>query len=154
MVDQKGITLVETLVVLAIVSIISAISYPPLREWYSGACFRSEVSQLVSWLHRAKTEAGKAGSYVVVKIKTDGYSIFVDNSEIPRKSGDWIRQPDERQLVEYKLKNGLTIDNTFTGDRLRFGMKAGMKAGSFILRDSVGHSMKVVISIIGRIRVE
>jgi len=154
MIDQKGITFIETLAVLAIVAIISAMSYPPLRSWYRAACFRSEVSQLVSWLHRAKTEAVKASSFVVVKIKRDGYSIFVDNSDTPMNAGDWDRQPDERQLVDYKLKNGLTLDNTFTSDRLRFGMKPGMKAGAFIMKDLAGNKMKVIVSIIGRIRVK
>ena len=54
MTEQKGITLVEVLITFAIVSIMSAITYPPLKTWYEGVAFRSEVAMLVSWLHRAK----------------------------------------------------------------------------------------------------
>jgi len=154
MAEQKGTTLVEILVVLVIVSILTAIAYPPLMRWYQGAAFRSEVSTLVSWLQRAKTEAVKTHAYVAIKAGTHGYLIFVDNSNVKKQSGDWVREVGERLLADYTLKKGYTLTTTFTKDRMRFSTRPGIKAGTFILKDLAGHSMKVIVSIIGRIRVE
>lgn len=152
--NQKGITLIEILSVLAIVSILSAVAYPPVKSWYQEAEFRSEVCTLVSWLHRAKSEAVKTDSAVVVDVEKNGYTIFVDNSTAPKKADDWIREKDERLLADYRVRDGLTLDSTFTKDRFRFNNTPGMKAGTFKLRDLAGHHMDVVISILGRIRVK
>lgn len=154
MIDHKGFTLIEALMVLVIVSIVSALAYPSLIKWKQRAGFRSEVSTLVAWLHRAKTEAIKTNSAVVVKPDSKGYTIFVDNSSVPGNAKDWIWQSEERKLVSYKLKYGLTLLNNFTNNRMRFNTQPGMKAGTFTLKDFTGNHMDIVVSIIGRIRVE
>lgn len=154
MTDCRGFTLIELIMVLVIASILSAIAYPSLIDLKQRACFQGEVSQMVAWLHRAKTEAIKTNSSVVVEPDSNGYRIFVDNSKVPKKAGDWKRENDERLLVKYKLKNGLTLINNFSKSRMRFNTGAGMKAGTFVLKDFAGNQMKIVISIIGRIRVE
>jgi prepilin-type N-terminal cleavage/methylation domain-containing protein len=155
--DQNGFTLVETLVTVAIVSVLSVIALPPLRAWCQGAGFRSEVSMLVGSLHTAKMEAAKTNSFVVVAADPDGYLIFVDNSPVPGEAGDWIRQSDERLLVDCRLRNGVTLATNFSikKDKVRFhSCRPGITAGRFILTDAGGRRMDVVLSAVGRIRVE
>jgi prepilin-type N-terminal cleavage/methylation domain-containing protein len=157
MADRNGFTLVEALVTLAIVSILSVIAIPPLRAWCQNAGFRSEVSMLVGCLHAAKMEAVKTDSFVVVAADPNGYSVFVDNSPAPGEAGDWIRQNDERLLVDYRLRNGVTLATSFSikKDKVRFhGSRPGITAGRFILTNAEGRRMDVVLSTIGRIRVE
>ena len=155
MADQKGITLIELLVVLSILSIFSAIAYPPMRDWYQRACIRSEAAQLVGCLHMAKMEAVKVDSFVVIDANPDGYSVFVDNSSVSGETGDWIRQAGERLLVNYRLKSGITLDTNFTADKARFhGNREVIIGGRFILTDSAGRRMDVIIDTIGRIRVQ
>jgi prepilin-type N-terminal cleavage/methylation domain-containing protein len=157
MADQKGVTLIEILACLAILAILSAIAYPPLRSWSQRAGFQSEVSLLVGCLHMAKMEAVKTNSYVVVEAYPTGYSVFVDNSSVPKQAGDWIRQADERLLVDYRLRKGLTLATKFTAkkDKMRFHSSGpGISAGRFILTDMNGRRMDVILSTIGRIRVE
>jgi prepilin-type N-terminal cleavage/methylation domain-containing protein len=151
MADQKGVTLIEILCTLVIVSIISAIAYPPLLHLYRTASFMSEESELVSWLHMAKSEAVKTDSYVVIKAREKGYTIFVDNSGT---APDWVREKNEHLLTDYTLKKGITLKSTFTRNRFRFGIKPGIKGGSFILKDLAGHHLKIIIDMIGRIRVQ
>jgi prepilin-type N-terminal cleavage/methylation domain-containing protein len=149
MADQKGVTLIEVLVCLAILAALSAIAYPPLRGWYKRASIQSEVFLLVGCLHMAKMEAVKANSYVVIKATPTGFSAFVDDSR------DWIRQTGERLLVDYRLRNGLTLDSNFPSHRMRFrGGRPGIRAGRFFLTDAEGRRMDVVMDIVGRIRVE
>jgi len=155
MADQKGLTLIEILVCLAIVSIVSAIAYPPLRSWYQRAGFQSEVSLLVGCLHMAKMEAVKVDSYVVIEAHPTGYSVFVDNSSGPHEAGDWIRQAGERELVNNRLRNGLTLATNFPADKARFhSSRPGIRAGRFILTDTEGKRTDVILDTIGRIRVE
>ena len=149
MADQRGVTLIEILVCLAILATMSAIAYPPLRSWYQRASIQGEIFQLAGCLHMARMAAVKTNSYVVVKATPTGFSAFVDNSR------DWVRQAEERLLVDYRLRSGLTLDSNFPSDRMRFlSCRPGIRAGRFFLTDSSGRRMDVVISAIGRIRVE
>ncbi len=149
MADQKGVTLIEVLVYLAIVGTLSAIAYPPLRGWYQRASIQGEIFQLVGCLHMARMAAVKANSYVVIKATPTGFSAFIDDSQ------DWIRQAEERLLVEYRLRNGLRLDSNYPSQRMRFrGGSPGVQAGRFFMTDSQGRRMDVVIDIVGRIRVE
>ena len=149
MADQKGVSLIEILVSLAIMATLSAIAYPPLRGWYQRASIQSEVFQLVGCLHMAKMAAVKANSYVVIKATPTGFSAFVDDSR------DWIRQAGERLLVEYHLRNGLRMNSTYPSLRMRFRCgRPGVQPGRFFLTDAEGRRMDVVIDIVGRIRVE
>jgi prepilin-type N-terminal cleavage/methylation domain-containing protein len=154
MTDRNGYTLIEVLVVVAIVSIISAIAYPAFGSWCQRASLRSEVSNLASSLRSAKIEALKTGAYVVIDADSTGYSVFVDNSPAPGEAGDWVRQENERQLVVCRLKNGLTLTSNFPDNKARFSSRPGLRAGRFILTDIDGHRTDVIVSIVGRIRVQ
>jgi prepilin-type N-terminal cleavage/methylation domain-containing protein len=154
MANRKGFTLFEVLMVLAVLSTLSSIAYPSLMTWAQRSEFKSEVSTLVAWLHRAKLEAIKTNSFVVIEGDANGYSIFVDNSKVMGQAGDWFRQPDERQLTHHHLKNGHVLANNFPNNKARFSGRPGGKPGRFIFTDKNGTRMDVIISSVGRIRVE
>jgi prepilin-type N-terminal cleavage/methylation domain-containing protein len=154
MVNRKGVTLAEILVCLAILSTLTAIAYPPLRSWSQQIGFRSEVALLVGYLQRAKIEAIKTNSYVAVQAGPAGYSIFVDNSSAPGEAGDWIRQAGERLVVDHHFNNGRTLGSNFPKNRVRFHSSPAIKAGRFILTDTEGRKMEVILDAVGRIRVE
>jgi prepilin-type N-terminal cleavage/methylation domain-containing protein len=154
MADRRGFTLVEILVCIALVSILSAISYPAFGSWVKRTGMRSEVSTLVGCLHSAKMEAVKTNSYVVIEADPTGYSVFVDNSPVPDEAGDWIKQAGERQLFSCRLRNGLTLASNFTNNKARFSSRPGITAGRFILTDIDGSRSEVVLNVVGRIRVE
>ena len=149
----RGFTLIELLVVLVVLSILSTITYPAMMSWAKRAEHRMEVYNLVGWLHEAKIEAIKTNSFVVIEAKPNGYSIFMDDSEAPGEAGDWLRQPGERQLVECRFKDGLTLASNFPNDKARFSSRPGITAGRFII-DMHGSKMDVIINAVGRIRVE
>jgi prepilin-type N-terminal cleavage/methylation domain-containing protein len=154
MAGRKGFALIEILVTLVVVSILSAIAIPPLRSWCQRAGFRSEVSMLVSCLHMAKMEAIKTNSFVVIDPNPNSYTIFVDNGSGLHEAGDWIRQDGEKLLVTCHLRHGVTLTNSFTKKKARFSSRPGISAGTFTLGDIHGNRMKVIISAVGRIRVE
>ena len=154
MVDHKGLTVLELSVSLGILSALTVCAYPALADWSRKIGFRSEVASLMHCLHRAKLEAIKTNSYVVFEAKPDGYYAFVYGSSSPRSAGDWTRQPEDRQIIDCTLKKGLTLASTFPKDRMRFSGRPGISAGRFIVTDSRGSRMDVILSASGRIRVE
>lgn len=154
MANQKGFTLIELLMVMVILSIMSAISWPSLSGWTKRTELRAEVSTLFISLRRAKMVAIEANSVVVIEATSTGYTIFLDNSSIPGQAGDWSRQPDERLLVDCRLKEGLTLSSNFPKNKARFNSRPGMTAGRFILKDAEGRSIDVIVNAVGRVRVE
>lgn len=140
--------------VLAVVTILSIVAYPSIMSTAQRIEYKAEVSALVGWLHKAKAEAANANCFVVIEATPNGYMIFLDNSSIPEQAENWSRQPDERQLVDYRLKNGVTLANNFPSNKARFSGRPGGMAGRFIFTDRQGSRMDVIISAAGRIRVE
>lgn len=154
MANEKGFTLVEILVVLVIISIVSAIGYPSFANISQRAEFKAEVSNLVGQLQRARFEAIKTHSYVVVQASLNGYKIFLDNSRTKGQAGDWTQQADEKSLANCQLPQDLTLSSNFPDNKFRFKGTTGVKAGNFTLTDSNGKGMSVIINTTGRIRVE
>ena len=120
MANKKGFTLIELLIVMVILSIMSAISWPSLSGWTKRNELKAEVSTFFISLRRAKMEAIEANSAVVIEATSRGYTIFLNNSSIPGKAGDWSRQPDERLLIDCRLKKGLTLSSNFPKNKARF----------------------------------
>jgi prepilin-type N-terminal cleavage/methylation domain-containing protein len=154
MADQKGITLVEILVTLAILSTLSVIAYPHLLGWRQRASLQSDVAALVGCLRMAKMEAIKANAFVVVDAQPTGFSVFVDNSSNPDEFEDWFRQEQERELCNCQLKSGAALSSNFPDNKMRFGNKSGIRAGRFSLTDKAGGRTEIILNLIGRIRVE
>lgn len=154
MADRKGFTLIEVSVVLAVLSVLSAIAYPSLISWAQKAEHRMEVSTLMGWLQRAKIEAIKTNSFVVIEATRHGYTIFLDDGNASGLAGDWVRQPGERLFVDCCLKDGMAITSNFPDNKARFSSRPGVTAGKFVVMDKEGNRMNVIISTTGRIRVQ
>lgn len=154
MANHEGYTLIETIMVMIILSTLSAISYPTLMNWAERAEFKAEVSNFVGALRRAKMEAIKTNSIVVIEVSPYSYTIFMDNSSTPKQAGNWSRQPDERLLIDRHIKKGLTVCSNFEKNKARFSCKPGMTAGRFIFTNTQKMRMEVIINTVGRIRVE
>lgn len=150
--SQAGYTLVEAMTCCVIISVVSTIALPSLLSWTGRLSFGTDVNCLVRNIHKAKFEAIKTNSYVVMKFFDDGYEIFVDNGEGSSIKGDWIRQPLEKQLASYHFHGKVDFLNNFTLNRTRFTGRPGVKAGTIVLSDKKGNTIKVIVNAIGRVR--
>lgn len=149
---ENGFTLVECIVCLAVISVLVTISYPSMSTLQDRIRFKSQLTDLVSGLQRAKIAAIRSNSFVVIQVKERGYVIFVDNGAGGGVVGDWVKQGSEKILIDCDLPDNLALTTNFSSGRTRFTGQPGMKAGSLFLRSVNGTEAKVVINTVGRIR--
>lgn len=84
--NASGFTLMEMIVVIAIIAIAAAFAYPSLTQWRANSILNSSARQLLGDFQRAKMEAVRRNADVVLKF-TKGtstssggsYTMFVDN---------------------------------------------------------------------------
>lgn len=153
--NQKGFSLVEVKVCCAIITVLACTSYPVFSNMQQSRALHKEIRTLYSNLQHAKIAAIKHNSYVVFKTTDSGYHIFVDDGNGGGSLGDWVRQPQEKQLAWHTYQEGISLErNSFTGNRTRFNGRVCMKAGRVILKNKDGAKTEIVVSTLGRIRVE
>ena len=157
MLSQKGVTVVECAIVLAVLTITGAVFYVPMKTFSHNMQVKAEVSQIICNLKRAKVEAIKRNGSVVVDFTSgSGYLIFEDNGRNGGIAKDWVRQGGERVLGSWQIENGWSITTNYhtPENKIRFNERAGMKAGSIFLQSNKGTKYRVVINTIGRVRSE
>ena len=155
--NQSGFTLVEAVFCMVIFVLLSMISIPAIGAWKETAELRSEVTLLVAHMQRAKIEAVTKNCCVVFLFDTDrnSYSLFVDNGAGGGIAKDWIRQSGERQLNNHLMNRNISLESTtLTNKRTRFRPALGNKAGRLVLANRKGQKFGVVLSRLGRVRVE
>jgi prepilin-type N-terminal cleavage/methylation domain-containing protein len=154
MTAQKGFTIVELIMVMVIMSILLTIAIPQLMRWRDRMHLRDETLELVGFLYRAKSVAVKKNCFVVIRINDDNsYTSFLDNGKGADNRADGKRQPDEQQLFFKKMHPGITLSSTFKNNKVQFKGYSGISAGSFILSNANGEKVKVILNILGRIRI-
>jgi type IV fimbrial biogenesis protein FimT len=160
---SSGLTLVETLVTLAVGSIVLAVGIPALAGLVAGNRITSELNTLTTHLHLARSEAMKRGLRAVICPTRDGatclgsqdwgqgYMLFADFD------ADRERDPDETVLQVHRVDGGqIRIDS---GGRRTIAYQAdGFARGSNLtvtFCDAAGRAdpKAVVVSATGRPRV-
>ena len=155
--SDKGFSLIEVIVCLVVLCACSAMVYPEVQQWKENNTLRSQTLELVAELHGARKTALMKNIDVVVSYYENGYKIFIDDGNGGGIKGDRVYQPGEKLLRDRLFDNSVKIslsDSSFTSARALFSGKVGVKAGSIVLKGNSGGKYKVVMNIVGRVRVE
>ena len=155
--NENGVTLLEVMSTMIIISILSGISVPIFQNILLRQEFNQEVRNMVNEIYNARSIAIKSNAHVVLCYSQSGYKIFVDDGRKGGVENDWIQQANEKVLTNVTFRKHFKIaldDSTFTGQRTRFSNRPGIKAGSIVLQGHDGQKTKVVLNVIGRVRVE
>jgi type IV fimbrial biogenesis protein FimT len=163
MTTESGFTLIELLIVVAIFSIISAITIPSMVGWRAGYKLKRATRDLLMVLQHARRGAVKANKKVIVTFTPEGHSLsdgwytaFVDNGA--DKNTFWTRQTDEHIVKKGRIPEGIRFhDVSFAGGipRIRFnglGLPNGF-GGHIYLTDTKNKFMGIHININGSPRI-
>ena len=155
---NAGFTMLELMIVIAIMAIGAAIAIPNMIQWRTEANLRGSANNLRADLNMAKMLAVRENALVVVQFFGNRYQIFVDNGS---SSGDWDwQQADERRFRNRDMRPGVSIDlasTTFAG-----GCTAGKctrfnerglpdQLGTVVLVSSDGRQNQIGINRMGRV---
>ena len=121
--NKSGFTIMELMVVIAMLAVISALALPSFAGWRNDAKLRDAVSLLRGDIEMAKLRAVREDDFVAILFNTNGYTVFVDDGAGVDR-GDWEIDPNEQVLQNRQMPAGVTIDvadsDMFDDDRTRF----------------------------------
>jgi prepilin-type N-terminal cleavage/methylation domain-containing protein len=122
--SSKGFSLMETIVVIAVIGIASAIAVPSIISQRNNSNLRDAVSMIRGDFEMARSRAVRENTFVpMLIINADSYTIFIDNGFGGGDAEDWEPNGGERILCDRKLPAGVKIDltqTTFADLRTRF----------------------------------
>ncbi|MFH0781609.1 MAG: GspH/FimT family pseudopilin [Pseudomonadota bacterium] len=156
--NENGVTLVEVMSCLVILSFLSGIATPFFKDMMARQALNGATSMLVGELHKARSFAMTSNSPVAFSYTEGGYKTFIDDGQGGGTEGDWIQQTGEKVLANVSLLTDrlkISVDeSTFTAQRTCFSGRPGIKAGAIVLQGNDGRKNKVIVNFIGRVRVE
>jgi prepilin-type N-terminal cleavage/methylation domain-containing protein len=143
-----GFSIFELLIVIAVIAVVSAIVTPNIISWRNSAKLRGAAGNIKGDLEMSKARAVRERSPVTVTFTATNYQVtFTD------KDGN------ARILRNRQLPAGVRVDLGSTsfgtmGDETRFNSRGLPVAGSAVLVNTKGDQKKIIVSTLGRIRIE
>ena len=159
--NVRGLTILEMLVVIAILAVVSAIVAPNIINWRRGVQLRGAANNLKGDLELAKTNAIRENNFVAILfLDTLRYEIFIDDGAgVGGVADNWVRDGDERLLRAREMPPGVTIDLAstsfgFLGKKTRFTGRGHSTAGSTFLQNEKNDRIRVIVNRLGQITLE
>jgi len=167
--SEEGFTLVELIIVIALISVVSAIAVPNIVVMRQNAELRGAARDLLSNIQLAKITAIERNKYCAITFNTSsaGYVVYVDENENLQYD---VGVDDEVKNVllsdygttSYDLSqgggDGLTFSNpsnavAFAPDGLPKSL-SGFGAGTASLKNGQNKTTSVTVSSAGNIRIQ
>lgn len=157
---NRGFTLMELLIVVALIGIITAIASTAMREYSIDANLKMAARDLKSDMELSKVRAVRENARVVMSFNpgSNSYTIFVDNGTGGGASGDMVQNGTEPTIKTVTLPPFVSLHEvTFAGGNqlLRFdarGLPNGT-GGHCYIKNVNGNYRGVVVNMVGRVRI-
>ena len=155
------------MIAIAIIAILSAIAVPNIISWLPNYRAKAAARDMISNFQKAKMEAVKRNTDVVITFTTGGYvpsghvgsyQIFLDDGSGGGIAGDGIQNGSERILAQVNMpKNVSLYTTTFTGDTTGYNSRAlpwKSRLGSVEIRNSKSRYYMASLSFAGHVRLQ
>ncbi len=160
--NKTGFTLMELMVVIAIIGIISAIATPNVLSWLQNRKFTTSLQRTISIMNSAKLRAVKENRPTVIIFDKGQNQLraFVELSNPPNMEQD---AGTDTVIESYDMPAGVQISNaTFNSAgnnkyRLVFtsrAIPANFNNGSVELQSNTDLSNEIIVAPSGRIRID
>ena len=150
--NNRGVSLIEIVVVIAIVGILSAIAVPNVIGWRAARKLDGAARNFMADMELARIKAIREAEdiSVVFDVAGESYQMIVDLDD------DYTLDPGETQFRERTMPPGITIvSTTFSGNRTRFNTRGTPNIiGRATFGNSAGNELEVFLSMTGRLRIE
>jgi prepilin-type N-terminal cleavage/methylation domain-containing protein len=139
-VNQKGITLLELIVVMVIITVGTTLIVPSLGGWIPRYRLKSATRDIISAMRVAQIKAVSQNTRYQVSFNPGGNSYILQYQD---SGGLWVNERDPQALPD-----GINISGiTFTGNKATFNPDSSATNGSITLVNTKGY--KKVISLLG-----
>ncbi|MDD2558580.1 MAG: GspH/FimT family pseudopilin [Desulfuromonadaceae bacterium] len=158
---QAGFTLLEVLIVVAIIGIASAIAIPNIIGWLPNYRLKGAARDLYSNMQKIRTEAVKRNTNIGITFTTvvypatgGGYMVFIDDGKGGGTSGDGVKHADETMLFQVEMPPGCSLvrasfQSTDTSGYNSRGLPLGGRVGSVDLRNNKSRWYQINLSNAG-----
>jgi Tfp pilus assembly protein FimT len=142
-------SLLETLLVLFILTAAAAIAVPNLISWRSSMRLRVIVNELIGNLESAKAFAARHNTTITVQFEPSNgqYRITYITSD------DQVMALRHETLPPEVRIDSSHPDYTLNNHRTTFTSRGGATPGTLVVRNLAGNTKRIVISSFGKIRV-
>jgi prepilin-type N-terminal cleavage/methylation domain-containing protein len=149
--NHKGITLIELIVVIVIISLGAVLLVPNIGAWLSNYRLRSSARDIVSTMRTAQMRA--VSNNIRYRVNFNAAEIGVANSYILQRyiGGVWVNDGTLQTLP-----TGITVDtDQLPAGRAVFNPNSTSGAGSVTLKNTKGTHRRITLTpATGRVRIE
>jgi Tfp pilus assembly protein FimT len=157
---QEGFTLLQTLIVIIIIGIISAIAVPNMTVMLKSYRLKSAANELASTIQLARVTAisQNANSVLNFNAGDQSYLAFSDTGDGGGTTNDGVQSGTEPTIktvnISNAYKNQVTLAAPSFGNTVVFSSQGTCNPnGSITLQSSGGESLQVILSTGGAVKI-